>query len=426
MMAGEASLLAPRPGQKFFITGLGIGQIISWGTLYYSFPLIAEPMGRDLVLSKPEVYGAATIGLLIASFTAYPIGVAIDRGYGRAVMTFGSILAGVLLLAWSQIGSLWTLYPLLAGIGLAQAMTLYEPAFAVIARHYGAETRRGITALTLWGGFASTVFVPVIQFLLNHLDWRNTLIILGLINLGFCVTLHFIVIKTKGDAQTSRLAIPDAAASLSGRRAVRWAFHQQAFWGLLVAFTVYYATFSGLTYHLYPLLIEQGFDTSMVVAAIALMGPAQVAGRTAIWVFADRASVRVIGKGVVLAFPVALLLLLLLPPAFTSLVAYALIYGAANGTLTIVRGMAVPEMLTAEAYGAINSVLAVPATITKAIAPLGVALLWTAAGSYDPVLIAVLASSTLVVGGFWFAAAQTGPKERLAVFHPKPEKIEGV
>src|SRR4029453_5640690 len=166
-----------RSGHELFIAGLGIGQIASWGTLYYSFPLIAERMGQDLGLSKPEVYGAATIGLLVAGFTAYPIGVAIDRGYGRAVITLGSGLAGLLLLVWSQIEGLWALYPLLAGIGLAQAMTLYEPAFAVVARRYGAEARRGITALTLWGGFASTVFVPLIQWLLNHLDWRTTLVV---------------------------------------------------------------------------------------------------------------------------------------------------------------------------------------------------------------------------------------------------------
>jgi len=79
---------------------------------------------------------------------------------------------------------------------------------------------------------------------------------------------------------------------------------------------------------------------------------------------------------------------------------FAVLYGAANGILTIVRGIAVPEMLTREAYGAINSVLAVPAAIAKAIAPPGIALLWAAAGSYDIVLISVLASSTLVVAGF--------------------------
>ena len=90
-----------------------------------------------------------------------------------------------------------------------------------------------------------------------------------------------------------------------------------------------------------------------------------------------------------------------------------MLYGAANGILTIVRGIAVPEMLTREAYGAINSVLAIPATIAKAIAPLGIALLWAATGSYDRVLVAAFASSTLVVAGFWFAAAQTDPKKRL-------------
>src|SRR4029078_7206977 len=131
----------------------------------------------------------------MASVTAYPIGVAIDRGYGRAVMALGSGLAGLLLLVWSQIASLWALYPLLAGIGLAQAMTLYEPAFAVVARRYGLEARRGITALTLWGGFASTVFVPLIQLLLNAVDWRGTLVVLGLINIGLCVPLYLVAIN---------------------------------------------------------------------------------------------------------------------------------------------------------------------------------------------------------------------------------------
>jgi predicted MFS family arabinose efflux permease len=394
-----------------FIAGLGIGQIASWGTLYYSFPLIAERMGQDLGLSKPEVYGAATIGLLVASFTAYPIGVAIDRGHGRSVMALGSGLAGLLLLVWSQITSLWVLYPLLAGIGLAQAMTLYEPAFAVVARRYGPEARRGITALTLWGGFASTVFVPLIQLLLHAMDWRSTLVVLGVINLGLCAPLYLTVINAKVDAQPPEPAsVASDDGPLAGKRAVCWALHQPTFWGLLIAFTVYYATFSGLSFHLYSLLLEQGFSTTTVVAVLVLLGPSQVAGRVAVWGIAERASVRIIGKAVVLAFPIALVLLLL-PPTSASLAAFAILYGAANGILTIVRGIAVPEMLTREAYGAINSVLAVPASIAKAIAPLGIALLWAAAGSYDLVLVGVLASSTLVVGGFWFAAAQSNPKK---------------
>ena len=404
--------LAPGSGRRLFIAGLGIGQIASWGTLYYSFPLIAERMGIDLGLSKPEVYGAATIGLLIASVSAYPIGAAIDRGHGRIIMALGSGLAGLLLLAWSQITGLWALYPLLIGIGLAQAMTLYEPAFAVVARRYGSEARRGITALTLWGGFASTVFVPLIQFLFNELDWRSTLVVLGVINLGLCVPLHLAVIDARADARLPAPAlVTGSELPLMGRRAARRTLRQPSFWGLLLAFTVYYGTFTGLSFHLYPLLLERGFNSTTVVGVIAIIGPSQVAGRIAIWSIAERASVRTIGKVVVLLFPIALGLLLL-PPTVVSLALFAALYGAANGIITIVRGIAVPEMLTREAYGVINGMLAVPATIAKACAPLAVALLWAAAGSYDGVLIGVLASSTLVVAGFWFAAAQTNPKKR--------------
>ena len=415
----RAPFLAARSGRKLFIAGLGIGQIASWGTLYYSFPLIAEQMSQNLGLSKPEVYGAATTGLLIASFTAYPVGVAIDRGYGRAVMVLGSGLAGILLLLWSQVTSLWALYPLLAGIGLAQAMTLYEPAFAVVARRYGSEARRGITALTLWGGFASTMFVPLIQLLINAVDWRTTLVVLGVINIGLCAPLYFGVIDADADARPPEPASTvNSAAALTERRAVRWVLHQPAFWGLLVAFTVYYGIFSGLSFHMYSLLLERGFDTATVVAVIAVLGPSQVAGRIAVWRIAERASVRSIGKVVVLAFPIALALLLLLPAAFASLVIFAVIYGAANGIITIVRGVVVPEMLTPEAYGTINSVLAIPATIAKAISPLGIALLWAATGAYDSVLLAVLASSTLIVASFWFAAAQPKPEKR-------PEILQG-
>ena len=420
----QVSLAALPAGRRIFIAGLGIGQIISWGTLYYSFPLIAERMANDLGFSKPEVYGAATIGLLIASFTAYPIGVAFDRGRGRAVMTFGSVLAGVLLIVWSQVTNLWMLYPLLTGIGLAQGMTLYEPAFAVVARRYGTDVRMGITALTLLGGFASTVFVPVVQFLLNEMDWRNTLAALGLINLLICGALYFVVINSRWDAPVGEQSpVTSQAASDAAKRAVRWAFGQLAFWGLLIAFTIYYATFSGLTYHLYPLLIERGFDTSRVVAAIIILGPAQVTGRIFIWAVAERVSIRSIGKVVVLAFPIALGILILLPPVFASLAVFVALYGAANGIFTIIRGVAVPEMLTRESYGAINSVLAIPGTIAKAVAPLLAALLWTASGSYDMVLLVVLASSIAVGGGFWFAAIQT-KKRKLPAKSLYPSPVE--
>ncbi len=414
LQAAEATPRGWRGGRRAFIAGLGVGQIVSWGTLYYSFPLIAQPMARDLGLDKAAVYAAATVGLLVASLAAYPVGAAIDGGRGRAVMAAGSLLAGLALFGWAAVEGAWSLYALFALVGVVQAMTLYEPAFAVVARRYGAEARDGITALTLWGGFASTVFVPVIQLLLDHLGWRETLAVLGLVNLGIGILVHWMVIDPAADAvRTAEPRMePHEAPPLAGRAAVAWALRQPPFWGLAVAFVVYYGIFSGLTYHLYPLLLERGGDAATVVAVIAVIGPAQVAGRIAVWTFAGRRSIRAVGSATVAALPVALVLLAAAPPEFLPLALFAALYGAANGIMTIVRGMAVPEMVTRDAYGAVNGALAVPIAVAKALAPMGAALLWTAYGSYDMVLLAAAGAAVVMAAAFWFAALAAGRRLR--------------
>lgn len=403
-MSGHANAATFKPlsGRSLFITGLGIGQVCSWGSLYYSFPLIAEAMGPDLGWSKPQMYGAATLGLVLAGIASYPVGSAIDRGHGRVVMAAGSVLAGLLLLAWSRVDGLLAFYVCVAGIGILQAATLYEPAFAVVARRSGTlGARSGITALTLWGGFASTVFIPLVQVMIDGLGWRGALMVLGAINILLCAPLYGAVINPADDHPERASA---AGAPFAGRAVVRAAMRQPAFWALAVAFTAYSGTFSAFTFHFYPLLVERGFDTGTVVSAMAIIGPAQVAGRIAIWVFAPKASVRLIGCCVVLAFPLALIALEAAPPTFALVACVAALYGGANGIMTIVRGLAVPEMVTREAYGAVNGALAAPTTISRAIAPVGAATLWAWSGSYDPVLLVAIVGAFILVVGFWTAA----------------------
>src|SRR5699024_5953180 len=116
----------------------------------------------------------------------------VDNGHGRALMGGASLMAGVLLACWSQVDGLLGFYLVIAGIGALQAAALYEPAFAVIARRVGtSKARAGITAITLWGGFASTVFIPLVQFLLDHWGWRDALLVLALINGLVCATAYF-------------------------------------------------------------------------------------------------------------------------------------------------------------------------------------------------------------------------------------------
>lgn len=390
---------------RLFIAALGIGQICCWGSLFYAFPLIAGRMGPELGWSKPELFAAATIGLGVSGLAAYPVGAAVDRGQGRWVMGLGAVLSGLLLFAWSQVDSLALFYAIFVGIGVTQAATLYEPAFAVTMRRVGPEhARRGITAVTLWGGFASTVFVPLVQLLLDQFGWRGTLLALGGINILVSGTLYLAMIRPALDAAR----LPRSAAApppLEGRRAVAWALRRPVFWLLAASFTAFTATFSAFAYHVYPLLVERGMTEESAVAVIAVIGPAQVAGRVAVWVLMPNASVRAVGSLVVAVFPLALLAFATLPPELLVMAVVAAAWGAANGILTIVRGLAVPELLTRQAYGAINGALTAPTLIAMALAPLGAAALWAVSDSYATVLPALIAGGLLLTFGFWAAAA---------------------
>lgn len=385
------------------IAALGIAQIASWGILYYSFPLLAGPIGAALSADKEHVYVAATLALLVSGLAAYPIGAAIDRGRGRAVLIGGSVLGGVMMAALAWVDSLTTLYLVFAGIGLALAMSLYEPAFAVLVHRLGGQARAGITALTLWGGFASTVFIPLVQFLLDRLDWRGTVLVLGLMQL--VIGAGFNALAVRGPVAA---AMPDTAdsgqAPRTGWPVLRWALGKRAFWGLVITNVFYALTFFALIYHLYPLLLERGFDAATAVAGIAIFGPAQVAGRMMIWLFGRAQPMRVIGSIAVLLFPVAFAIAAWMPADFRWLAFFAILLGIGNGSLTIARGLAVPELLTKDGYGALNGAINLPSTLAKGAAPFLAAYLWSHAGSYQLPLIYGIAGTLLMAAGFWLAA----------------------
>lgn len=400
----EPALSLPKGGRGF-ITALGIAQICSWGSLYYSFPQMAASMNTEFGWSKPEIYGAATLGLLLSSLATFPVGSAIDKGYGRYVMAGASLLAGLLLFAWSQIESLIVFYALFAAIGCLQAATLYEPAFAVIVRRVGPDqARSGITALTLFGGFASTVFIPFIELLLNQYGWRGALVVLGCVNIGICAVLYFTTIRPDRDEGPEHVDHQSPVGAFKNP-AVLEALKMPVFWALLICFFFYAATFSTFTFHIYPMLIEKGLTAVDAVAVIACIGPSQVAGRVFVTFFARGASISAIGSVTVALMLLVFVLAAFAPPSFLFMVLVGIGYGSTNGIVTIVRGMSIPTLVSKKAYGAINGAMVGPYMLAIALAPMSSAWLHQNAGGYDAVLIALIVMMSVVAVGFWSAVA---------------------
>ena len=247
----------------------------SWGSLYYSFPLIASAMAPDLGWSKSEIFMGATLSMLTTALFTYPLGVAMDRGLGRWTMTIGSAMAALMLFSWSRVTALTGFYALSIVLGALQACTLYEAAFAVISRRVGAaDSRSSITTITLWGGFASTAFIPLEQFLIEQFSWRQSLWVLAAINLLWAF-IYSMCIKPQLDAEHHANAGEQDVSKARDRVAVNNALKNPVFWWLLVALTLYSIMFTVFIFHAYPILQEKGLSTDDVVKVLMVLGPMQ-------------------------------------------------------------------------------------------------------------------------------------------------------
>ena len=384
------------------IWALGWAQVVSWGTLYYGFPLFVLPMQREFGWSLTLMNGALSAGLLIAGLCTYGVGAWIDRHGGRGLMTLGSAGAAVLLVVWSQVHSVAMFYGVWLLLGACLSAILYEPAFMVVGRHFGADPRRAITTLTLIAGFASTVGIPLIETLLAHLPWRTVLLLLAALHAVICVPIHwwFVPPQNSALAQVVHAATNDA----DGRAVMRQRLRDPVLWGMVLWFTAYSMTAAGLVFQFVPSQKALGVSTTTLLTAVALIGPSQVAGRVMMMWLGERADLRVLGALTSSLVPLSILILILGPPTLPALALFACLFGMANGVTTILRGIAPGEWLGRQHLARTMGLIGTPMLVMTALAPLVTAAVWSASGSVHVMQWAVFAIAVLGALGFWFAA----------------------
>ncbi|HWD81368.1 MAG TPA: MFS transporter, partial [Kribbella sp.] len=112
------SRLGDRPRTGPVVTGLAISTTIGYGVLYYAFSALLEPMRHDLRISATTATAALSISVLVSAVMAVPVGRRLDRHGGHGVMTAGSALAIVAVIAWSQVQSVAQLYAVFVLIGV--------------------------------------------------------------------------------------------------------------------------------------------------------------------------------------------------------------------------------------------------------------------------------------------------------------------
>lgn len=437
MKLARASVLSQRPDgdarpRPYYgwalVVALGISTIIAYGTTEYLFGVLVVPMCRELGWDRASLSGAYSLMLLFAGLLGVPIGRVVDRRGARLAMAVGSALAGLCLLGLSAIHSLWQFYLLWSGgLGAATALIFYPVTFTVVANWFMRRRGEALAVLTLLGGLASPIFIPLAGTLVPSVGWRETLVMMALAQLGLALPLNAILLRRRpedlglrpdGDRAPQPPPLPqscvrhehkesltaEAARSSLPGLTLHAAVRRVPFWTLTAAYALAALATNVLLVHTVPYLIGRGYGVQLAAGLAGAVGLASLPGRYALNRWSDRAGV---GPQRLLCLCLALQtigVLLLLGGGFLGLgwlVAYVLVFGAAYGAASPLRAGVMAEQFGRRAYGAITAVQGVPVALAAAFGPLAAGWLYDWLGGYGLAL-------GLCAGAFLLAAVAVG------------------
>lgn len=388
-----------QPLDQRLILGLSLAQLITWGSVFYTFALLVEPVEQALGLGRAQTSLAFSLALLVEGFCALRVGRWIDQGHERAVMTGGSLLVGSGLLLHGFVDSLWAFYAVWALLGAGLSATLYAPVFAVVTRRFPEQFRRGIITMTFLGGLASTVFIPLSAWLIAHLGWRQALWCLAALQLVVCAPLHAVLLRHAPKGRRDAAAQPAADADL--RRHLR----SKPFVLIGVFIVLVMGVTAALPAHMVSLLRENGLSPAWAVMVPASIGLVQVFGRALLYFFEHHVDVHASNRAIPCLLPLGLAALVVAPwlgglgAGWTLAMVwlFVLLYGMGNGMVTIVKGTVIAQYVDRAQVASLNGALGVPMALARAAAPLLLGLLWSRERGYGPGLAVLLGLSVLAV-----------------------------
>ncbi|TWB16221.1 putative MFS family arabinose efflux permease [Rhizobium sp. ERR 1071] len=349
------------------VLALGITQIIGYGTLYYSFSILAPDMVAQFAWSSEWVFGALSVALLIGGLTAPWLGVLFDRLGAARVMTIGSLMAAVALAACAFAPNKAAYVAALVAIEASANLVQYGAAFALLVQIRPQVASRSITYLTLIGGFASTIFWPMTTALHAHLTWQNVYLAFAVLNLCICLPIHAWLshqgvsrgVKASTVARRVEGVLPPA------RRRLGFAI-------MVTGFSLMSLVSSAVLVHLVPLLSGLGLSATAVLVG-TLFGPSQVGSRLTNMVFGKNLPALHLAVIASTLIPGGLLVLLLSAPSVPGAMAFAIIFGMGNGLLSIVTGTLPLHLFGSDGYGKLQGKMMAARLILSALAPFALA-----------------------------------------------------
>ncbi|MFT4183276.1 MAG: MFS transporter [Rhizobium sp.] len=368
---------------------LALSQLIAWGVTYYLIGVFDKQMAADLGWSSETIHGGFAIGLLAMGLISSPAGRLIDRLGGRRVMIAGALLTatGCFLLALCE--TLAGYYVAWICLGIAMRCTLYDAAFAALARIGGPAARRPMSQITLLGGLASTSFWPIGHALGVAFGWRGAVVTYGVIAL---LTIPLYLAIPERRAASAAETVTQSPALANQRRDI-------IVFGGLYALLTGLANFlnAGMSAHMIGILTGLGLAASAAVWIAASRGVGQSLARLCEVLFGRDTDPLTLNLFASLLLPIAFVAGLFSASSVIAAIVFAALYGVGNGLLTITRGTLPLMLFDPRSYGTVVGRLIVPSFVLSAAAPVIYAVVIDRYGQAGALYLSAAISAVAVI-----------------------------
>ncbi len=367
--------------------------MVAYGVWFYGAGVLIEPIVVDTGWAESAVSAAYGISLLLTGVGATIAGRVLDRRGSRALFIASAIAGGPLLFAASTVGGAWQFTVLAAiGGGAIGAGGYYPATQAVAARIVPEQRARAITRITLWGAFASAIFLPAIGRGLTVMGWRPMLRILAVI-----ITLAFVaviaLVPNVRPAAVERAPMRQILAREWSRRAPR---------RMLIAAAASGVMTSTLLLFQVPTMVSAGLALVTATTVAGARGLLQLGGRLPLGWFLDRFPARRLLRFSYLLTAVGAAIL----PFTGSIVvagAFATVAGVSIGALAALEGIYATEIFASASLGTSMGAMALIRGVGAAAGPVIAGLLADVTGSRIPGVVlagaaALVAAAILPVG----------------------------
>lgn len=251
---------------------LGIVTIAAFGSWFYGYGVLLEPIRQETGWSETLLSAVYGISLLGSGVLATVAGKLLNTHGSRRIYAAGAavVLGSHLSLAASG-GAMWFAVSGVIAGSMTGALGYYAAVHTVIAQLVTTDRRAAaITTNTLWGAFASPIFLPLVAWTVLELGWRPAIRLNGIAVAVSLIAVAIVVPDSRGREQKTTQRLRDSLVAVGRDPAVLAVLATTFAGGIATSVIILYQV---------PVMVTAGLTLAMASGLAGARGFLQLAGR---------------------------------------------------------------------------------------------------------------------------------------------------